>query len=471
VIYNKVLALDGINFRLLSTSKFPNPMASYLLLRNNKESGPFTVDELQNFGLKPYDLIWVQGKSAAWRYPSEIDELKPFAPAVEEQPFDRFFKKNVAEEREESKEELPAIEEKYSKYVPQPQQQAPKLSPGRSVFVTLPGNKQVNLQNDLPPKQKEDPVPPPLPTPTISITENPVAAEIKYSQPLDEIKEMYVKTLLERKDKRARKGVTLATLKKVAVFAGLVILGVLTGMVIRSRPGNIGASDALPQLMDVSAALTNKSGSDPAQSASDEKQDEVQQPGATRENENQRDYSEPKASVDESSEIKNEPTVKIRKETMIIVPKNRENYDRQQSPGVQLNALTGERDRRTRSAAAFTNEKAEGSSPAKIGNHSLRDQVTVTSNDYKRVAFGGIRNLYLTVTNKSKYALDNVVVELQYLKPSEEALRTENLNFKSIAPNESATIRVPDTNRGIKVNYRIVNIKSQETPPLVSGND
>ena len=65
----------------------------YLLLRDNKQSGPYTVDELKAKGLKAYDLVWVEGRSAAWRYPSEIDELSAFAPAVEEQPFDRFFKK------------------------------------------------------------------------------------------------------------------------------------------------------------------------------------------------------------------------------------------------------------------------------------------------------------------------------------------------------------------------------------------
>ena len=44
-------------------------------------------------GLKAYDLVWIEGKSAAWRYPGEIEEFKSFAPPVEEQPFDRFFKR------------------------------------------------------------------------------------------------------------------------------------------------------------------------------------------------------------------------------------------------------------------------------------------------------------------------------------------------------------------------------------------
>ena len=68
-------------------------MPSYRLLRSNKESGPYTLNDLVTLGLKPYDLVWVDGRSAAWRYSSEVAELKEYAPAVEEQPYDRFYKK------------------------------------------------------------------------------------------------------------------------------------------------------------------------------------------------------------------------------------------------------------------------------------------------------------------------------------------------------------------------------------------
>jgi hypothetical protein len=64
----------------------------YRLLRNNKESGPYTKAQLEEMGLKPYDLLWIEGRGGAWLYASEIDELKSIAPAVEEQPYDRFFK-------------------------------------------------------------------------------------------------------------------------------------------------------------------------------------------------------------------------------------------------------------------------------------------------------------------------------------------------------------------------------------------
>ncbi|MGZ5191672.1 MAG: hypothetical protein ACXWCZ_11700, partial [Flavisolibacter sp.] len=157
-------------------------------------------------------------------------------------------------------------------------------------------------------------------------------------------------------------------------------------------------------------------------------------------------------------------TLRIRKETMLIVPKQKEKYEsRLENPGTEINPVTGERERKIRSS---TNEEKDVVNSNKNG---LKDLVTVISNDYKRVAFGGIRNLYLTVTNKSKYELDDVVVELLYLKPSEEPLRTENIRFKSIAPNTSSTLRVPDTNRGIRVEYKIINIDSKENNDVAAG--
>ena len=90
-------------------------------------------------------------------------------------------------------------------------------------------------------------------------------------------------------------------------------------------------------------------------------------------------------------------------------------------------------------------------------------QVSVKTNNYQIVAFGGIRDLQLTLYNDSKYVLDKVLVELQYLKPSEEPLRIDVITFKSVSPNGSLTIRMPDTNRGIKVRYRILNILSTQS--------
>lgn len=74
-------------------------MQQYRLLRNNKESGPYTWKELAHLPLKPYDLVWVDGKSAAWRYPSELPEFKEVAPRVEEDFYEQFHRR-PAEKKE-----------------------------------------------------------------------------------------------------------------------------------------------------------------------------------------------------------------------------------------------------------------------------------------------------------------------------------------------------------------------------------
>lgn len=51
---------------------------AYRLLRNNKEQGSFTSQELIQKGLKPFDLIWIDGRSTSWSYPSEIPEFKMY---------------------------------------------------------------------------------------------------------------------------------------------------------------------------------------------------------------------------------------------------------------------------------------------------------------------------------------------------------------------------------------------------------
>ena len=436
-------------------------MTSYLLLRDNRESGPFTLDELRSAGLKPYDLIWVQGRSAAWRYPSEIEELKEFAPVVEEQPFDRFFKKNTPQTSQADI--TPDIAPEHSKYIPPAAKAGPVIAPKRSVFVTLPGDRTATLKKEISPARQS---PPPPPSPIMDISETPVEAEIKYSQPLDEIKERYVKTLLERKDRKNRKGLVKAIVKKAAVVAGLIMIGVLAGFIIRSKPGNNDSSLAIPEIMNTSASLSNKAVNET------EANNKTEQANwdVAKNNDNIPPTNDGN-NGETMSVMEDRPApVKIRKETMMIVPKRKEAYrntsfDNSSDPGLSVNQITGERERRVRGVEEkriLTDEKP-------VPNNSLRNLVSVSSNDYKRVAFGGIRNLFLTVSNKSAVELDHVVVELQYLKPSEEPLRTEHISFKSIAPNGSATVRVADTNRGIKVSYRIINIKASDEVALSSG--
>lgn len=442
-------------------------MSTYLLLRSNKETGPHTLDDLINSGLRPYDLVWVQGRSAAWRYPSEIEELKPYAPVVEEQPFDRFFKKNSEEKKEDTilKNEIPVakeekaaireipvvhqtinIEEKYEKYIPK-----------KSVAVTLPAQKKIVVQKPI----IEETIPPAPPTPTITVTENPAAAQIKYSQPLDEIKEMYVKTLQERKTRIARKGFVTKNLKRAAVFVGLIAIGLLAGFIIKWDSGK--KNEISQQTNPVSPAIN----SEPDQSTSSQEIKEENNTAAETniDEQNREDKSPDHTNVsNEVPEQKDQTSTNTKKQPLTNKPeKKKEELIEKVSPSpVETNLLSGERTRALRNDNGKVANTDDAPIPKAVKKSSgLENLVSVSSNNYKIVAFGGIRNLELTVTNESKYTLDKVTVKLEYLKPSLEPLKTENINFHSIAPNETMTLRIPDTNRGIKVNYKIVDIQSQ----------
>jgi hypothetical protein len=95
--------------------------------------------------------------------------------------------------------------------------------------------------------------------------------------------------------------------------------------------------------------------------------------------------------------------------------------------------------------------------------------VSIRSNDYYVVAFGGIRNLQLTVLNDSKYVLDKVTVKVDYVRPNGATFKSDNIQFKGVSANGSSTIRMPDTNRGVKVYYKIVKVESKEFKNDMAG--
>jgi hypothetical protein len=140
-------------------------MNQYLLLRDNKQTGPYTAEQLAAKGIKPYDLVWQEGRSAAWRYPSEIEELKPFAPVVEEQPYDRFFKKPGEQATESATVAKQTVTEQQPVAVAtntatavqesQPVSKKAEQSTGKHIYVTMPASKtQTNVTTPVAKKEE-----------------------------------------------------------------------------------------------------------------------------------------------------------------------------------------------------------------------------------------------------------------------------------------------------------------------------
>jgi len=489
-------------------------MANYLLLRNNKQQGPLSLQHLIQLGLKAYDLVWVEGKSAAWRYPSEIPELKPYCIVVEEQPYDRFYKKpgekkeeveiNFPEEkiiaqpaivrtiteRKETPEivfpdeqQLHAVNPDY-KYMPKQSNNMPDIVfpeetarieetipketiRKKSVYVTLP------LQSA--PTKRDEPVfnVQSYPTPP-DTREEPIRMKTNYEQPLDEIKEMYVQKLQERKKQSFQKKLITENLKKAAVIVAIVSVGVLIGFAIKpgSKNNELAATSKVQQKDETASEeiqannneeVTNETAAAERQSRANikpliPKQKQVQQPVTFKDDEN----DQRQIPVENKKAVMTKQKPAVEKDEPVITGS---------APGVDVNASTGERTRKTRQGSGVSNpaesyEKEESNEEPKV---NIASYVNVKSNAYHVVALGGIRNLQLTVWNDSKYILDYVTVEVEYLKANQETFKTESVQFRSVAPNGTVTIRMPDTNRGMKVVYKVVRVESKEFKNVMAG--
>lgn len=52
-------------------------MKRYVLLRENREMGTFTLEELKEQEISHSDLIWIEGESCSWSKPQLIPEIRP----------------------------------------------------------------------------------------------------------------------------------------------------------------------------------------------------------------------------------------------------------------------------------------------------------------------------------------------------------------------------------------------------------
>jgi hypothetical protein len=555
--YNKAFTLRGINFRFFYVWK-KRPMPSYRLLRSNKESGPYSLNDLVALGLKPYDLVWVDGRSAAWRYPSEISELKEYAPAVEEQPYDRFFKKPsetetpiiepVASPNSEKTYQQPTINESFAKEesaknifekpveikevrktiseIPQPY---PSPEPKKKVFVSMPETNtfepyqetykasQYDQQYEqYLPKSKPEPV---KQQPIEQRTYSPISVqeseerrlETKYSQSLDDIKEMYINTLVQRKTKNRRKEI-FKKLRPALIPVLLLAAGFAIGYYfMKTRNNPLQASQSISTVVPQQTVPgEKKEATSPDNNANDTKitqpenqdlpshqqnsvqptdKNSVQPTDRTINNKNNKDLNGQEQVIVQSEQRNKDVESSVpkavlteRKDKESVGPGDEESSF--QKKNVEVDPTTGERKKVVRDynsdVSSLHNDSRNTTSSSgkrsktepnfiETDHKDLRDLVTVQSNNYVRGAFGGIRGLELTVSNNSDFLVDEVSVELQIMKPSEQPLRTDIITFKNIGSNKSITVKVPDSQRGIRVDYHITNIESKQWEKGTAG--
>ena len=432
-------------------------MSSYRLLRSNKESGPYTLEQIIGLGFKPYDLIWVDGKSAGWRYPSEMPELKAYAPVVEEQPYDRFFKKPVVPARGTplpqnvlAADLQPAAEEKLP-----PETARPAYTPaslqlvGRHIHVTLPSGNTVNVTTL--PARKEQAAERPAqyiteekkpsfsetisPVPRTPVTETLVVPKANKPAEKQEPEAVTATSYYPARPASSYSWTTLVGL--VTGIATLVGLGVMIGLAI-----NHGKPPLAQQ--EVPAVQETQKTASPAPS--------VTEPAANTATV----APVPNKTGPASGPATQLPTPPPQQKQQSIVA-GKEPGAIHQKAGSQVkkdpNPLAGKPiDKPAPRPDAIAKQPAivRPRQPEAVPALNLEKQVNVVTTGYKVGAFGGISGLQCTLINDSRYALETVDVELQYIQANDKVFKTEKLSFRDVGAGTQMTSALPKAPAGLK---------------------
>lgn len=181
----------------------------YLLLRSNNQSGPFTLPDLLQFNLTPKDLLWVEGHSAGWCYPFELDELKEVVSTSVLADVSPVYTNNQAKEQTENA--------------------ALKKQSPQKIFVSLPhGLTTQKIAEETPSLEDRAEA---LRQKAVNFTPqtealNEEGAEVKYTRSLDDIKTEYSGWMKEKKKKK-RKSVIGSPLFYTALFCVMAVVSFL----------------------------------------------------------------------------------------------------------------------------------------------------------------------------------------------------------------------------------------------------
>lgn len=418
-------------------------MNKYLLLRDNKQTGPYSAAELADKGLKPYDLVWLEGKSAAWRYPSEMEELKPFAPAVEEQPYDRFYKKpaqQVSETITEFKE-------------PVVQQQPPVTV--KKIYVTMPAAANKSYAATATATQKEQkeqkevvekPVVPitAVATPVTKPVTTPVNNATSFSELVQTSPQQTEQTNYNYRPRQ--KPDTHKLLLRGIIAACFLLGGVVIGIAITynsQRSGNQAKLDRLVQQLH---------------------EREKQQQAAAQ------PVTDLPANINTTKELTGESNVAPLQEPKqqailsTISKKEKTNTELTENTNTATIPVTKEPD--VKIVPAVVTNKQEENKPASeakaaAARQNIHQLVQVEASAFKTGVLGGISELYFTISNNSPYPVDQVEVEIKYLGPEKRVVKVQYLLFNDLAAGGQKTIEAPRTSRGVSIDYVITKINSK----------
>ena len=442
-------------------------MEKFLLLRDNKQTGPYSAADLEKMGLKSYDLIWVDGKSAAWRYPGEIDALKSFAPPVEEQPYDRFYKKDSDTEHPKEFLELAAhkdAEHYHSKVEPEPippvktkqiiaeEKKETEKVPAKHIFVSVPKRKSDPVEKIKPSEKIESSrnsdhaayLPPVTPTerfPDRSMERSydkqefiPASFESETTRPSN----VFVSKTDEKPQSvntKRNKGFNPVYLMAAALFL-FALISVFLYMNYKEQNKQLNRLNEIVLNMQQGEEIKP---STPVYNAVAP----VLQPESL--------------SID---------TLGARNMNLTPVERSPEEKIAQKKPVIKKSAKADSIEKEpviqetVEPTPVINNTAGSGRTVKRRGS---TDQLKITTNDFKVGFLGGISGLQVTLANNGESPMEKVDVAVEYLSKENKVVKTQTITFKNIAPGAALTQDVPRVARGITVRCKIGEAQTSES--------
>ncbi|HEU4471628.1 MAG TPA: DUF4339 domain-containing protein [Flavisolibacter sp.] len=379
----------------------------YLLLRNNKQQGPFTLEELEQQALKPDDLVWIEGQSAGWRFPSEIDALQPYITVA---GGDLHTNTSLAKAT----------------------RQATKPKTNKSVYVSLPSGPKpamavTEAQSDAATLEEK-----------AEALRNKVQAyaaaqkqagetgeaEIKYSRSLNDIKAEYSSWLHEQKQQKktvsGKRQLTVLCLSLAGIAAVFFVFQINwpAGKAVMQEPIRLSAAPTTDRYSAENEPVL------PAHRSPIETMNPATKAG--------------KPGGPNTSSGKAPSRIAIKKAINSSVKK---------------------------SPAAIPDEERL-SRPASTGQEdnqavSLPDLVRITGR-HKTNQQDGVQAFPITVTNNSNEILRVVAVDVFYQTGKGKPAGKKTLYFSNLGPGKSMTLTAPQNTAAAEVNYRLGLLSSSE---------
>lgn len=413
----------------------------FLLLRSNRQSGPHTLDELVKMNLKPADLVWVEGKSHAWSYPHEVEELKHLFASVP------------------PAQKPPAIIT------------SEKLKPAApKIFVSLP--KKETSKEEVPPSIEERADALRRKVEQFSHHEETPQLNTLYSRSLDDVGENYgewLTTQQKRKRRKSNQRLLVPSLLIAAVLAGGWWLG---RFIFSTQTFTLSQQSAMVPQQKTPERIKQNSGTLVEEQAILRQETRLPLDSATL--------------IPQTTVAKKEKSKPLVKKDTVPAKAAQDNavaaapVISEPTPADQQNTGNGEEThvvKTEESSAAKEPQKKKGlgkffsglfgkkkksEEPVQMVAVDLKNEVELQLKNNDDNWMMGIQGAKLSLRNKSGTELKNATIEIHYFSEDNHLLEKKTVYISNVSPRKTKTISLPDHRTAGRVSYQLLSATGEE---------